>query len=40
VPICLLCTLDDIELWKVKGSEGYYPRARLALRPLCLNSAD
>jgi hypothetical protein len=40
VPICLLCTPDDIELWKVKGSEGYYPRARLALRPLCLNSAD
>ena len=25
VPICLLCTLDDIELWTAKGSEGYYP---------------
>jgi hypothetical protein len=36
VPICLLCTLDAIKLWKWKSSDGWYDKPRWH-RARCLN---
>jgi hypothetical protein len=36
VPVCLLCTLDAIELWRVPGGDAYYSEPHWE-RARCLN---